>query len=254
LSTAETANARKAEQGRALKRVILTMGGKGGVGKTGIMQALADWFSENQIPATLLDLDTENKARGSLQHYFPDVAHKVNIHTAKGLDAFVDHLESGAPIILADMGAGSGQVAHHWFDEMYEDVAAAGIAFTAIGVVTPDPASVESVLTWASRLQDRVEYLIIENSITPEAEFSYWTDMDQPRRFREAFHPTVIRSEYRLSDLENPARQHGVTLSQVAGRRTDISELKRASLVMRAQSYRRRLFAEFEKAKDLLLP
>ena len=52
------------------KRVVFTMGGKGGVGKTGVMVALAEWFEENQIPVMLLDLHTENKARGSLQHFF----------------------------------------------------------------------------------------------------------------------------------------------------------------------------------------
>jgi hypothetical protein len=40
---------------------------------------------------------------------------------------------------------------------MYEDVSATGPRFTAVGVVTPDPASVESVLAWANRLQDRVQ-------------------------------------------------------------------------------------------------
>jgi Mrp family chromosome partitioning ATPase len=52
------------------KRVILSMGGKGGVGKTSIMVGLAEWFDLNQIPVKLLDLDTENKARGSLTHFF----------------------------------------------------------------------------------------------------------------------------------------------------------------------------------------
>ena len=31
------------------KRVVFTMGGKGGVGKTGVMVALAEWFEANQI-------------------------------------------------------------------------------------------------------------------------------------------------------------------------------------------------------------
>jgi hypothetical protein len=60
--------------------------------------------------------------------------------------------------------------------------------------------------------------------------------------------------EFRLADLENPSRQHGVTLGQVAERKTQVEELQKASLVMRAQAYRRRLFAEFEKAKEMLLP
>src|SRR5579863_9205659 len=148
----------------AAKRVILSMGGKGGVGKTSVMAAIAEWFDENQIAVTLLDLDTENKARGSLTHFFSGVP-KVNIHTPAGLDAFVDHLADGARVILADMGSGSGQITHEWFERMYPDVADAGVVFTAIGIVTSDPASVDSVLDWATRLQERVEYVVVENSV-----------------------------------------------------------------------------------------
>jgi Mrp family chromosome partitioning ATPase len=54
----------------AEKRVILSMGGKGGVGKTCLMTGLAEWFQENSIAVKLLDLDTENKSRGSLTHFF----------------------------------------------------------------------------------------------------------------------------------------------------------------------------------------
>jgi hypothetical protein len=37
-------------------------------------------------------------------------------------------------------------------------------------------------------------------------------------------------------------------------RRLKVPELQKASLVIRAQSYRRRLFEEIDKAKGLLLP
>ena len=50
------------------------------------------------------------------------------------------------------------------------------------------------------------------------------------------------------------ARNHGATLGAVAGRLTEAPELRKASLVMRAQSYRRRMFAEFDRVKELLLP
>jgi Mrp family chromosome partitioning ATPase len=87
------------------KRVILSMGGKGGVGKTSIMTGLAEWFRENQIPVKLLDLDTENKARGSLTHFFGAAAPKVNIHSPAGLDSFVDELTDGAPVYTFKMVA-----------------------------------------------------------------------------------------------------------------------------------------------------
>ena len=236
------------------KRIILSMGGKGGVGKTGGITGLAEWFDANQIPVKLLDLDTENKARGSLTHFFGGRVPKVNIHTPAGLDSFVDHLADGVPVILADMGAGSGQVTYDWFEKMYPDVADAGIVFTMVGVVTADPASVESILAWAARLQNRVAYLIVENSVTEHSDFTYWRESEQARKFREAFEPAVIHLDYRLADLENAARNHGITLGGVAARTTDAPELRRASLVMRAQSYRRRMFAEFDRVKELLLP
>ena len=256
MSRAEAANHDNSLMQRTehTKRVVFTMGGKGGVGKTGCMLALAEWFEANQLPFTLLDLDTENKARGSLKHYLNGAARKVNIHTPAGLDAFIDYLAEGAPIVLADMGAGSGQVAYEWFDTMFEDVAGQGVAFTAVGIITPDPASVESVLSWANRLQTRVSYLIVENAAAPHGDLSYWRGSEPALRFRETFQPAVMTMEFRLPDLENPARQHGVTLGQVAERQTFVEELKKASLVMRAQAYRRRLFAEFDRVKELLLP
>jgi hypothetical protein len=85
------------------KRVVFTMGGKGGVGKTGVMVSLAEWFASNKIPVTLLDLDTENKARGSLKHFFNGTVTKVNIHTPAGLDAFVDYLDGGTPLIGSNL-------------------------------------------------------------------------------------------------------------------------------------------------------
>ena len=65
------------------------------------MAALAEWFDVNEIPAELLDLDTENKARGSLTDFFGGRVPKVNIHTPAGLDTFVDRVADGAPVILA---------------------------------------------------------------------------------------------------------------------------------------------------------
>ena len=173
----------------AEKRVILSMGGKGGVGKTSIMAALAEWFDANQIPLQLLDLDSENKARGSLAHFFDERAPKVNIHTPAGLDAFVDHLVDGAPVILADMGARSDQVTYDWFDKMHQDVSEAGIVFTAIGVITSDPASVESVLEWAARLQLRTDYLIVENSVAQYTDFRYWRESAQAVEFQRRRRP-----------------------------------------------------------------
>jgi MinD-like ATPase involved in chromosome partitioning or flagellar assembly len=234
-------------------RVVFTEGGKGGVGKTAFTSLLVEWYAQRGVPFTLLDLDTENKTRGSLGHFFPDAARKVNIHTAEGLDAFVDVLDEGIPQVIADMGAGAGAVAHRWFDSMFASVQQMGIAFTAIGVITPDPASVESVLNWAKALQDRVDYLIVKNALTDPADFSYWDSTPDAADFRRIFQPKVIGMEYRLPKVENPARQHGLTMNRVAERKTNVPELQQTTVVMRAQAYRRNLFAELDRVGDVLI-
>lgn len=234
-------------------RVIFSQGGKGGVGKTSFMTALVEWFEDNELPHTLLDFDSENKARGSIMHYFPKKTRKINIDSAEGLDAVFDVLDQGPPLVLADMGAGSGKVTTKWFDAMYEGAREMGVAFTAIGMITLDPASVESVLTWANALQNRVQYLIVKNAISDPADFTYWERSTVAEKFREAFQPREINMEYRLTKFEGPARQHGATLGKVAQRAIAEPELLHTAVVMRAQAYRRNLFAELDRVKDLLL-
>jgi hypothetical protein len=152
------------------------------------------------------------------------------------------------------MGAGSGQVALDWFDAMHQDISSLGVAFTAIAVITPDPASIQSLLAWASRLHHRVRYLVVENASNSQPDFSYWHEAEQACVFRQQFKPIILPMEFRLPELENAARQHGFTLGQVADRSTSIPILQKTSLVLRAHAYRRRLFLEFDKAAELLLP
>jgi len=64
----------------------------------------------NQVPIQMLDLNTENKSRGSLAHFYDSRVPKLNIHTPAGRDGFVDHISDGAPVLLADMGSGAGQL------------------------------------------------------------------------------------------------------------------------------------------------
>ncbi len=100
-------------------RVIFTQPGKGGVGKTAFMTMLVEWYAAHNTEVALIDMDTENKAQGSLAHFFPR-AKKTNIHLARGLDQFVEALDEGIPLVVADMGASGGHVAEEWFESMYE--------------------------------------------------------------------------------------------------------------------------------------
>jgi MinD-like ATPase involved in chromosome partitioning or flagellar assembly len=236
-------------------RLVLTQGGKGGTGKTSFITGLVDWYDEHHIPYTLIDLDTEaSKSRGSLIHYFPAKAVKVDIHRPEGLDRLINVLQDGPPVVVADMGAGAGQAAYAWFDSMYEGARELGVAFTAIGLVTPDPATVDSVLKWADALQDRTDYLIVKNAISYPSDFGFWDDAAPAEKFRKAFKPSVIEMEYRMPTVEGPSRNHGLTIGRVAGRKHEVAELNQYATVIRAQAYRRHMYAELDRVQELLLP
>ena len=236
------------------KRIVFTEGGKGGVGKTAVCLGIADWYQSRQTPFIPLDLDTENKAIGSLQHYFPN-AQKVKVHTDAGLDIFLSIFADGqADTVLADMGGGAGDITHQWFQFMKEDFSALGLTFTAVGVVTPDPASVESVLTWAANLQDHVQYLVIENATTSNPDFTYWRQSREAHAFRNTLNPVVISMEFRLPELERIARQHGVTLRSIGSKSTPVAQQLQIAHIIRAQRYAQRFAAQLDTAASLLLP
>ena len=236
-------------------RLVFTQGGKGGTGKSAFCAAVVDWYDDRGYSYTLIDLDTEaSKSRGSLVHYFPGKAVKVDINQPEALDTLLNALEDGPAVVIADMGAGAGWQTCAWFDSIYEGARDLGVAFTAIGLVTPDPASVDSVLKWAVSLQNRVDYLIVKNAVTNPSRFDAWEQAPLVERFRENLHPQIIEMEHRVISVEGPARNHGVTIAKVAARHTDVVELKRTAAVIRAQAYRRNMFAEFDRVKELLLP
>ena len=116
------------------------MGGKGGGGKSTLMTSLVDFFHAENCPVTLIDCDTENKVHGSFSHFFKE-ALKVDITTPSGFDEFVEKvLCDNAPMVLADLGAGSGKFTFKWFDDMHDPLQEAGVRFLAIGVLTSEVA------------------------------------------------------------------------------------------------------------------
>jgi hypothetical protein len=239
-----------------VKRVIFTMGGKGGTGKTTFMAGLVEWFQDQGLRFDLVDLDSENKLQGSLRHFFP-AARKVDVARERSLDVFLDILSSDVDVLLADMGAGQGQITYQWFDTIYEDAIEAGLQvdYTAVGVVTHDPASVESLLSWANRLQKRVDYLVVKNNLRSDLGFSA-LESEAAKRFFEVFQPAVIDLETRAGELEILLRQHGLTLGAVASRKESVTDpvLKSTSMYVRATGHRRRFYKQLDVIAESLNP
>jgi hypothetical protein len=75
-------------------------------------------------------------------------------------------------------------------------------------------------LAWGNFLEDRVDYLIVKNSISNPADLSCWENDAAAIEFQRLAQPRVISMEYRLREIEHEAREHGLTL-QAGGRTED---------------------------------
>ncbi len=230
------------------------MGGKGGVGKTAIMVAIAEWLDGNAIPFSLLDCDTENKSKGTLLQFFPDRCRKFDIRRPTGLDAFIEEaIDGDNSIVVADLGAGSGRDTEQWFNDMFDQIHGLHLDFVAVGAITANPASVETDFTWARNLKKRVSYLIVRNLKDGEdiAAFDRCDDGDE---FRAAFAPAVVTFEARLLELQSGLENHGATISAVLDSDTPIGELTKTAAKIRLRGYRNRFFAQLDSVRDLLVP
>ena len=77
---------------------------------------------------------------------------------------------------------------------MYDGAKELGVAFTAIELVTPDPATVDSVVKWANALQDRTDYLIVKKAVNNPSDFGGWDGAELAEKFRNKLSPKVIET------------------------------------------------------------
>jgi len=232
------------------KLVIFTMGGKGGVGKTAFMVNVTEYFEFHNIPKTLVDCDMENKRKGSLSHYFPE-AIKINIRNPEGLDIFINATEKvDSPVVLADLGAGAGFDLIRWFKEMFPAAKKCGVNFLAVGSITSNPGSLETVFSWANELQDNVEYLIVKNYFHGEPE--RWIQGKAAKTFRRAFRPLEIEIDARLPKWQTELENHGLTLTTAM--ESEVPLFRQLAGKCRIEYWRNQIFKELDRCKKILLP
>lgn len=240
---------------KAKTRVVFTQGGKGGVAKTETVLSLIPWYSQQGIKPVLLDFDIENTNKSGLQNFYPE-ARKFDVHADGALDEFFDVCDDPkVQVVIADLGAGAGAATYGWFDQAFPDASDLGIRFTSVGVTTNEAGAVQSILKWAARLQDRVDYLIVLNELRESGSaFEYWNDEPAVARFKEAFAPTVMTMGARVQEFQSELRNWSTTLQAVIDGKVEPAFLKRTKNVVRAKRYQRQLFEGFDSAASILIP
>jgi len=232
-----------------VRRVIFTMGGKGGVGKTCAAVNLADYLLSYGILLKLIDCDTENKRKGSMKSFFPE-ASKVNIREFGGMDVFIDEAcSSDSPIVLADLGAGAGMDVMKWFGEMYDACQENEISFLGIASLTSNPGSLETLFSWADFLQDKIDYLVVKNLF--QGGIPLWEDSETAKKFKSQFQPGEVTLNLMEPTWQTELENYGLTISNAL--KSDRPLFRKISASIRLKAWQKHVYSEFDKIKNLLI-
>ena len=233
-------------------QILFTQGGKGGVGKTTVIAALTGWIRSKGFDPVLLDFDSENREKSSFQSFYPE-AQKIDIRAPDSLDRVFHFLETPGTIVIADQGAGSGAETFSWFDRTAQIVGEFADV-TSMGIVTKDPGSVASVLSWAYHLGSRVRYLIVLNELVRGSGFDAWCTTPEVQEFVTRTAPAIIALQNRNPDFEDMLRANHLTLEKVINRRHSVDWFHSLTRIVQGRRYQQEAYDAFESVSHILLP
>ncbi len=237
------------------RRVILTAGGKGGVGKTVVALALTDFLRETNYDLLAFDADSENSRKGGLSSFYPD-CEKVTIRGDRGLDAVLTRLlESKARIGVVDLPAGSSCDAFPWFSQMGDGITELGFRVTLVCAVTANPAAIQSLFNWSGELQTRVQYLVVRNE-RDGTEFRYLDETAEGKLFFELAQPRTVTLSCREADIQAELDNRGLSLGQAlsANRERLGPDLSRAVDLIRMRRHHQFFRRQLDSVSDILFP
>lgn len=152
--------------------LLLTLGGRGGTGKTLCLVAIADYLRCKGSKLVAIDCDTENAGKlSSFSHWFNRRAHALNLRNLSDCDKLLkSSATSGVPFVLADLPANSSaDISDWWKDVATPDVLnELGLTIIGVGSVTASHGAAESVVEWISSLGESISYLVVLNRISFE--------------------------------------------------------------------------------------
>jgi CO dehydrogenase nickel-insertion accessory protein CooC1 len=236
------------------KRVVFSIGGKGGVGKSWLICLLIDWYLSKEIVFHSIDLDNENN---TLSRFYPE-AEFIEVSKERDLDTMIEKIVEGEiALTVIDMRAASTDRIEPWlrkvdFDALEQEH---GIWFTAIGVVDSSTDSVSNIGYWAKDVlgsRKGTKFIIALNKVRGE-ELSYPTSKEAVE-----YRKNLDLIEIELPKLDEWVHQKLEVADLRVGTALDITEpsspLTKFMTKSRLKRYQQAVFAEFEKAKDRLLP
>lgn len=145
-----------------MKRLILILNGKGGVGKSTFATQLVQFYKDLGAAHRSVDTDNENS---TLKRFHPD-AEFVDLSAPRGLDLLFELLQH-TDTVIADCRAASTDLILCYFAEVsvFDVFESLGARLTVVMPVNHEPDSLEQLRVISSALEKRCDYVVVRNQV-----------------------------------------------------------------------------------------
>lgn len=172
------------------KRLVIMLGGKGGIGKTLIMRAAYYHLIESKVKVKVAAYDTDTENPEFYYHFkdTPNPVTKIDFSKFKGGVELIDKIAADKPnVILIDSAAASSNVMKKRFEEL--DILGVakdwGYEVTLVAVIDSGHSSVESFRSMMQYCGDRANYLIVMNGYFMEEGFEQWLSSETRKELHD---------------------------------------------------------------------
>jgi cellulose biosynthesis protein BcsQ len=228
-----------------MKRLILILNGKGGVGKSFFAVNLVQYLKDKGIAHVAIDSDNENS---TLKRFHPDAVF-VALAERRGPDTIFNTLEQ-ANLVVMDCRAASTDLFIDFFAEINfaSVLSALGASLTLVMPVNHESDSVDQVQRLADEFDNKCGYVVVRNAAHSK-NFALYEGAEVRAQIKDRLGGKEISMAQLPDWLVVALNAQNLTIS-AAVKHPDFSLLDR----QRLQTWQHNLYSEIESAIDLLLP
>lgn len=229
-----------------IKRLILILNGKGGVGKSFFAVNFVQYLKDKNILHTACDCDNENS---TLKRFHGEAVEFLDLSQPRGLDAMFRAFER-TDLVVVDCRAASTEVFFDYFDEidLRATLQTLSVGLTLVMPVNHEADSVDQFQRIVTKLGDACAYVVLRNQVHDEV--------------FKVFDQSVIRKR-----LKKDLAAKEITMTKMQPWLVEELSLKNLTITaafqdgslhlldrQRLQTWQRKLYAEIESAAESLLP
>ncbi len=224
-------------------RIICSLQSTGRIGKSTVAQALISWFGFAGVEFAAIDADGEHQ---TLSGWYPDIITRLPFRETDDLLPVLN--ETGSmPAMLIDYPAQSTQTllsafAHFQAFDFFESK---NTRLTSLIFASDERPAMASAAEIVTTFGPRSDYIIVKNPARFQSEIFMHSQL--PKMLAAYAAPTITRTTLEHLDAESTKAKKALTFREA-------EKLLPAGSIIELQSWRNRLFAQFEDISDLLLP